>query len=57
MLKLEKISHEDELASGEGLWIHGKNSYAEDLPCYRVTFESGDFRLKIVCRTVKVIES
>jgi hypothetical protein len=31
-VKLEKISHEDELASGEGLWIHGGNSYAADLP-------------------------
>jgi hypothetical protein len=56
-VKLEKISREDELASGEGLWIHGRNSYAAVLPCYRVTFESGDFRLKIVCLTVKVIES
>jgi hypothetical protein len=56
-VKHEKISREDELASGEGLWVHGGNSYAAVLPCYRVTFESGDFQLKIVCRTVKVIDS
>jgi hypothetical protein len=56
-VQLERVSRESELRDGEGLWVREKGSYDGVLPCYRVSFESGDFRLKIICRNIDVIDS
>ena len=56
-VKLERLLTERELEDSEGLWIHEEGSYKEALPCYRVSLESGDFRLKIICRNVEVVDS
>lgn len=54
-VRFEKLSNEDELMGGEGLWCHGKRSYEKAFPCYRVSLQSGDFRLKILCIKFEVL--
>jgi len=55
-VKIEKISSESELDCDEGLWIHEKGYYEKLMPCCRVSFESGDFRLKVLCRNIQVAD-
>lgn len=56
-VKFETLHCEDELSEGEGLWVHGNDAYKDDMPVYRVTFNSGDHHLKIVCRSIEFIDS
>ena len=54
--KIEKVSKESELLGNEGLWAHGKRSYEDALPCYRVSLQSADFRLTILCIKIEVLD-
>lgn len=56
-VKFETLLREDELSAGEGLRVHGNEAYKGDLPMYRVEFNSGDYHLKIVCRSIEFSDS
>ena len=55
-VKIEKVCDESDLVGGEGLWVNGKRSYADAFPCYRVSLQSSDFRLKILCLRIKALD-
>ena len=55
-VKIEKVCDESDLVGGEGLWVHGKRSYADAFPCYRVSLQSADFRLTILCLRIKALD-
>ena len=56
-VKLETLSQVNDLKTGEGLWVHQESFLKKYFPCYRVSFESGDFRLSIICRSIDVLTS
>lgn len=51
---IDEINSIEELKQSELLWVKGSNALKQlNFPIYRVTSESGDYYLKVVCKEIE----